>query len=222
MWDVSSSARVDHFIANSRATALRIGKYYRREAEVIHPPVDAEFFRLPETEPAREYFLIVSALVPYKLIDLAVAAFNRVRLPLKIVGQGPEEKKLRRLAGPTVSWLGAVGADDLRLLYQGARALIMPGEEDFGITALEAQACGTPVIALGRGGALESVRPHETGLFFEEANTESLLATLDNFGTLAFNKHALRAQAEAFARGPFKERIAAAVLRTWQGHKDRS
>jgi len=219
LWDESASARVDHFLANSANVARRIRKYYRREAEVIHAPVDTEFFQ-PAGGGADDYSLIVSALVPYKMIDLAIAAFNRFGGRLKIVGQGPDDKKLRRLAGANIEFLGAVDAPSLLRLYQGARALILPGEEDFGITALEAEACGTPVIALGRGGALETVIAEKTGLFFPEPKVASLLAALDKFRGLEFNKFEVRSHAMKFSRDIFKDKVEACIRGKWLEFKE--
>jgi glycosyltransferase involved in cell wall biosynthesis len=219
LWDESSSTRVDHFLANSVNVARRIRKYYRREAEVIPPPVDTEFFR-PADGGAEDYYLIVSALVPYKMIDLAIAAFNRFVGRLKIVGQGPDEKKLRRQAGANTEFLGAVDPPSLLRLCQNARALILPGEEDFGITALEAEACGTPVIALGRGGALETVIAEKTGLFFPEPKVESLLAALDKFQGLEFNKPEVRSHAMKFSRDIFKEKVQACIRQQWLEFKE--
>ncbi len=215
IWDVSSSARVDHFIANSGNVARRIGRYYRREADVIHPPADTEFFTLPEFEPDRRYFLVVSALVPYKRIGLAVEVFNETGEPLKIVGTGPDLRKLRKRAGPNIEFLGQVPADRLRDLYRGALALLMPGEEDFGICAVESQACGTPVIAYGRGGALESVIRDETGVFFSDLTPAGLRGALDNFRGVKFNKSSLRANAMRFSRSLFKQKLAAYVEDKW-------
>ena len=220
MWDVTSSARVDHFLANSRAVAKRIGKYYRRTAEVVYPPVDTDFFRPSGSDAPREFDLIVSALVPYKRIDVAIAAYNRAGLTLKIVGDGPEEKTLRRQAGPKIEFLGARPSSELLELYRRARLMIMPGEEDFGIAAVEAQACGTPVVALGRGGALETVVDGRTGLFFSALTPEGVLGALDKFRTLEFNKSALRTHALGFSRDVFKDRIAASIRRAWQAFKD--
>ena len=219
MWDESASARVDHFLANSENVARRIRKYYRRDADVVPAPVDTEFFRPADGRP-EDYYLIVSALVPYKMIDLAIAAFNRFDGRLKIVGQGPDDKKLRRLAGANTEFLGAVDSSSLLRLYQDARALILPGEEDFGITALEAEACGTPVIALGRGGALETVIAEKTGLFFPEPKVESLLAALDKFQGLEFNKPEVRSHAMKFSRDIFKEKVQAYIRRKWLEFKE--
>jgi glycosyltransferase involved in cell wall biosynthesis len=205
IWDESSSRRVDEFIANSRAVARRIRRYYRRESDIIHPPADTDFFKPGSAK--SEHFLIVSALVPYKRIDMAVRAFNRTRLPLKIIGTGPEYRKLKRDAGANIEFLGEVTPQELLLNYQEAQALIMPGEEDFGINVLEAQACGTPVIALGRGGALETVQSGQTGLLFSPASVAGLTAALDKFGRLTFNKNLLRENALRFSRESFKNKM---------------
>lgn len=219
-WDVTSSARVDHFIANSRCVARRIEKYYRRPADVVHPPVDTGFFRPADSETDRTYDLIVSALVPYKMIDLAIAAYNQLGWPLKIVGDGPDFKKLRRLAGAKVEFLGSLGKEALLKLYQGARALVLPGEEDFGISTIEAQACGTPVIAYGKGGSLETVVEGKTGVFFGELKPSSLLGALDKFKGLEFNKTNLCAHAQDFSREIFKEKIETSIRLKWRAFKD--
>jgi glycosyltransferase involved in cell wall biosynthesis len=218
VWDVASSARTDTFVANSRNVARRIEKYYRRKAEVIPPPVDTDFFR-PEKEPgisARgSYFLIVSALVPYKMIDLAVEVFNRRGQELWIVGGGPEYRKLRRAAKSNIRFLGSLPAEDLRQAYRGARALLQPWQEDFGIASLEAQACGLPVIAYSRGGARETVLPGKTGLLFDDLSAAGLSAALDNFQGLAFNKSTARKNAMRFSRPLFKKKISGFIRRAW-------
>ncbi len=218
VWDVASSARTDIFVANSRNVARRIEKYYRRKAEVIPPPVDTDFFR-PEKEPGisagGSYFLIVSALVPYKMIDLAVEVFNRRGQELWIVGGGPEYRKLRRAAKSNIRFLGSLPAEDLRQAYRGARALLQPWEEDFGIASLEAQACGLPVIAYSRGGARETVLPGKTGLLFDDLSAAGLSAALDNFQGLAFNKSTARKNAMRFSRPLFKKKISGFIRRAW-------
>ncbi|MBM3284265.1 MAG: glycosyltransferase family 4 protein [Candidatus Aminicenantes bacterium] len=219
VWDASSSSRVDHFLANSANVARRIAKYYRRHADVIHPPADTDFFYPAEGSPSRDYYLIVSALVPYKRIDLAVDVFNRNGKPLKIVGVGPDLSRLRRKARQNVEFLGQVLAPELRSLYQQAKGLILPGEEDFGIAAVEAQACGTPVLAYGRGGATESVVAGQTGLFFPELSPASLQRALDKFKGLAFNKSTLRSNAMAFSRQVFKEKLTSYFQRRWTEFK---
>jgi glycosyltransferase involved in cell wall biosynthesis len=219
IWDVASSARVDHFIANSANVARRIRRYYRRDAEVIHPPVDTEFFTLPAAPSERTYFLIVSALVPYKKIGLAVEAFNRTGDPLKIVGDGPDFSRLARRARPNIEFLGQVPADGLRDLYRGALAYLLPGEEDFGIAAVEAQACGAPVVAYGRGGALESVVPGRTGVFFADPSPAGLEDALDNFRGLKFNSSDLRSNAMRFSRPLFRQRLTACFEARWRAFR---
>ncbi len=222
VWDVASAARTDIFIANSRNVAQRIEKYYRRQAEVIPPPVDTDFYQPERTDGKSDkkkgqesYFLIVSALVPYKRIDLAVEVFNRNGLELRIVGQGPDYRRLRRAAKSNVRFLGNLSGQDLRQAYREGRALLQPWEEDFGIATLEAQACGLPVIAYGRGGARETVLPGKTGLLFEELSAAGLTAALDNFQRLAFNKSAARKYAMRFSRPLFKRRIHDFLRRAW-------
>jgi len=219
VWDESSAARVDHFIANSANVARRIMKYYRREADVIHPPADVDFFRPAAGAAKSGGFLIVSALVPYKRIDLAIEVFNHSGERLTIVGSGPDLGPLRKISRPNIAFLGPVSADELRSLYRKSRALLLPGEEDFGIAAVEAQACGTPVIALGRGGALESVVPETTGLLFPELTAPSLRAALDKFDGLKFNEAAVRAHAEKFSRQSFKEKLSASLEQKWAEFK---
>jgi len=173
LWDFASAARVDRFLANSENVRARIWKTYRREADVVHPPVDVERFHW---KPAEDYFLIVSELVPYKRIDVAVRLFSRNRRRLRIAGSGPELRRLQKMSAPNVEFLGRVPDDTLCELYASCRALLLPGEEDFGITPVEALASGKPVIALARGGALETV-PTFGGVFYEE----DLSAALEEF-----------------------------------------
>jgi glycosyltransferase involved in cell wall biosynthesis len=183
-WDVRTAGRVHHFVANSRHVARRILRHYRRRATVIHPPVDTG--RFAPADQVGDYYLVVSALVPYKRVDLAVEACTHTGRRLKVVGKGPELERLRTLAGPTVEFLGWQPDEALPELYARARALIFPGEEDFGITPLESMASGRPVAAFARGGALETVvgpedpqgRP-QTGEFFREPLAGDLAAALD-------------------------------------------
>lgn len=219
MWDESSACRVDRFVANSRTVAQRVRRYYGREADVIPPPVDTDFFQT--AGPPEDYYLIVAALVPYKRIDLAIEAFNRTRRPLKIVGQGPDEKRLRNAAGDNIEFLGALPPEELLSSYQRARALLIPGEEDFGINALEAQACGVPVIAFGRGGATESVIHGESGLFFDVLSANSLLEALDKFQGMTFNRNTIRANALNYSKSKFKQRMSSYFQDKWNEHKSR-
>jgi len=213
LWDESSSNRADHFIANSRTTAQRVQKYYRRQSDVIHPPVDSDFFQPDDQQ--EDYFLIVSALVPYKKIELAIQAFNLNGKILRIVGQGPEYKRLKKISKTNIQFLGSIDEDSLLKAYQRAKALIMPGEEDFGINALEAQACGIPVVSYARGGALETVISGETGVFFLDLSVDSLLGALDKLESIKFNKETIRAHAQNFSREKFKENIAAFLREKW-------
>lgn len=214
-WDVASSARVDCFVANSNHVAHRINKYYRRDARVIHPPVDLDRFRPSET--IEDYYLMASAFVAYKRIDLAIEAFNRMGLRLKIVGGGPEESRLKSLAGPTIEFLGSVDDAALADLYSRCRAFIFPGEEDFGITPLEAMASGRPVIAFARGGALETIKGMEdndpTGLFFKDQSAEGLSAAVEAFekNQSLFDADKIRAHASRWGRDRFKAEMAKAI-----------
>ena len=213
LWDRLASDRVDHFIAISNHVAARFAKFYRRESAVIYPPVDIE--RFPVVDCARDYFLVVSRLVPYKHVELAIDAFTRLGLPLKIVGDGPERDRLRALAGPNVEFLGFVGEDDLPGLIQGCLALIFPGEEDFGIVPVEAMAAGRPVIGLARGGLTESAVEGETAVMFREPTAASLIDAVSRFKPEDFepadlSKHAAKFSKQRFKR-EFSEFVAAKV-----------
>jgi glycosyltransferase involved in cell wall biosynthesis len=182
MWDTASAQRVDHFVANSRTVAARIRKHYRREAVVIHPPVDVQTGYLASR--VEDYYLFVGQLVDYKRADIAIEACKRLGRRLRVVGEGEQYKALRRLAGPTITFCGPLSDQELRDQYAHCRALIFPGEEDFGIVPVEAMSFGRPVIAFGRGGATETVRglflkestvaATASGLFFEEQTADSL------------------------------------------------
>ena len=212
LWDEVSARRVDTFIANSRMVARRIRKRYGREATVINPPVDTSLYR-PDTSAQGDYFLIVSRLIPYKRIDLAIKAFNRLGMPLKIVGGGRQEEELRARAGGNIEFLGKVPDAELKRLYAGCKAFIFPGMEDFGISPLEAQASGRPVIAYGAGGALETVVPGVTGEFFGDQSAESLADVVSRFDPGSYDPAAIRRHAETFDTEVFKQRIAGFVQR---------
>ena len=205
VWDEQAVQRVDKFIANSQFVAQRISKYYQRESEVIHPPVKASLFYLsPKLE---DYFLIVGRFLPYKRFDLAIDAFNRLGWPLKIVGDGPERKKLQAMAKENIEFVGLVSDQKLRDYYAHCRAFVFPQEEDFGITAVEAMASGRPVIAYRSGGALEIVQKDITGLFFEKQELASLIGTLKKFNPDNFNPQVIRRRAMEFDQEKFKEKI---------------
>jgi glycosyltransferase involved in cell wall biosynthesis len=222
-WDRRVSPRVTHFIANSEFIAQRIARCYDREATVIHPPVDVRFFTPGEggAEPAeRDYYLAASRWVPYKRMDLVAAAFRDLPARrLVIAGDGPEAVRVRRAAGPNVEFVGEVPRERLRDLLRGARAFVFAAEEDFGILPVEAQACGTPVIAYGRGGALETVRDVEngtaTGMFFGEQTAEAIAAAVRAFDQKLPTLRAAecRANAERFAAERFRTEFAAFVDR---------
>ena len=200
-WDRATADGVDHFIANSKFVAGRIRRHYGREATVIYPPVDTEYFT-PSGHPGGS-FLVVSRLVPYKRVDLAVEAFNRLGRPLVIVGDGPEASWLRAKARPNITFVGEVSDAALRSYYRRCAALVFPGEEDFGLVPLEAQACGRPVIAFGRGGALESVVDGMTGGFFFEPTADALMAAVRAFDQTSYDPAAIRSHAEQFSRRRF-------------------
>ena len=213
-WDRRASRRVDRFVAISDFVADRIARCYAREAEVIYPPVDVQRFEI--VPDGGDFYLVVSALVPYKRVDLAVQAARQLGRRLVIVGTGPEERRLRAMAGRGVEFLGWRSDAEVADLYARCRALLFPGVEDFGITPLEAMAAGRPVIALAAGGALETVIPPgkddtpPTGLLFERQSSEALASAMRDFEAAPdrFDAKALRAHAERFDRPLFKRRVA--------------
>jgi len=207
-WDRNSASRVDHFIANSHYVASRIRDYYGREVDaVIPPPVDTGYYTpAPDGDSAaaaEPYFLVVSALVPYKRIELALEAFRGRAETLLVVGTGPSRGRIEAIAPKNVRLLGWLPDEELRRLYRGCRATILPGVEDFGIVPLEAIACGAPVVAYGEGGALDTVKDGETGAFFREPTAASLSHAIDRVSGLRFNKESLRNWALGFSRERF-------------------
>lgn len=205
IWDVISANRVDYFIANSKNVANRIWKHYRRKATVIHPPIDTDFFT-PGDEDG-DFYLCVSRLVKYKRIDLAVKACNQMQLPLIVIGQGAEYERLKSIAGKTVQILGRQSDDVIRAHYRRCKAFIFPGEEDFGMTSLEVQACGKPVIAYKKGGALETVIDEKTGVFFEEQTVESLVKGIKRLEMISIDKNECRKNAEKFSYKNFIDQM---------------
>lgn len=205
LWDVCAASRVDHFVANSHTVSHRIQKYYRREAAVIYPPIAASEF-LPAAR-VQDYYLATGQWVPYKRLDLAIEAFNRLRRPLWIVGEGPEEARLRQLARSNIRFLGRPDDCEFKKILSECRALIFPGEEDFGMIVPEAHACGRPVVALARGGALETVVPRVNGLLFEEETAESLCSAVLQLESIEphLDARAIQATAEVFDEREFHQ-----------------
>ena len=209
IWDQQAAQRPDRYVANSAATARRVAKYYGREATVIYPPVDVQSARI--TESVGDYLLVVSRLIPYKRVDLAVEACSLLGRSLVVVGDGRDRAALESKAGPTVRFLGHVTREELNRLVASCQALLFPGEEDFGIVPVEAQAAGRPVIAFAGGGALETVVEGQTGLFFERQDVESLSEAIRRFDPRAFDPERIRQHALQFDTVVFRERIAQAV-----------
>lgn len=205
-WDYAAAQRVDHFIAISREIQERIRRYYGRESTVIYPPVDIQRFSARAQGPG-DYFLAGGRLIPYKRTDLAVRACSELGLRLLVFGDGRDRAALERMAGPSVTFLGRVPADELARLFASARAFIFPGLEDFGIAPVEAQAAGRPVIAFAGGGSLETVAPGRTGEFFAEQTVASLKDALERFDPLAYDPAACRANAEQFGEERFVEEL---------------
>jgi glycosyltransferase involved in cell wall biosynthesis len=216
LYDVATANRVDVYVANSKYVARRIRKIYRREAHVVYPPVDTEGFAL-ETQ-KEDYYFTVSRMVPYKKIDLIVEAFSRMPdKKLVVIGEGPEFEKIRSKAGPNVELMGYQPFEVVKRHMAHARAFVFAAEEDFGIVPVEAQACGTPVIAFGRGGATETVLPGETGLFFEEQTVPALIEAVQALeeGAHAFSPERIRKHAERFSQARFRTEMAGLVETEW-------
>jgi glycosyltransferase involved in cell wall biosynthesis len=206
-WDRRAAARVDEFVAISRAIQARIAGFYRRTSTIIHPPVHtADFQPAPEAE-VGDWFLVVSRLVPYKRVQLAVQAFNRLKLPLVIAGEGRDRERLEKMARPNVRFVGHVSDDERRRLMARCRAFVFPGEEDFGIAPLEANAAGRPVIAYAGGGALDTVVEGVNGTLFHQPTPESLAACVSQFDASAFDGRAIRAHAEQFDLRVFQQKL---------------
>jgi glycosyltransferase involved in cell wall biosynthesis len=216
-WDVSSAARVHLFVANSRFVAGRIKSYYGRPATVVHPPVDVAFFTSgPAGEEAsrEDYALMVSALAPYKKVEVAMAACEKMGMELRIVGEGPERDRLASMAGPRVRFLGSVPVEQLRDLYRGARLFLQPGVEDFGIASVEALACGTPVVAVDRGGIRDVVEDGRHGVLYPDwEGPTALCGAIDKALRIGFNALDLRDRAESFSVVRFTDRIRSLLSR---------
>ena len=210
--DLAGASRPDIFVANSAHVAARIERFYGRTAEVVHPPVDiAHFLRLPRSE--KDYYLVFGRVVPYKRVDIALDAVQLINRPLKVAGGGRGLDAVRTHAGPTAELLGRVADVERDALLGGARAVLFPGEEDFGIVPVEAQAAGVPVIAYGVGGARESVLDGETGVLFDEQTPRSLAAAIERFEGLTLDSETARRNARRFGRERFRAEMAAIIAR---------
>ena len=209
MWDYVAAQRVDRYVANSETTRLRIRRYFAREASVLHPPVETSRFQ--PTHDVSDEYLVLSELMPHKRIDLAVQAFNELRRPLLIVGNGPDARRLRRMAGPTVRFAGRVSDDEAARLLARSKALVVPATEEFGIAAVEAQAAGRPVIALCEGGARETVVEGQTGTFFDHPTLDELIAAVRGFDVDAIDPEACVRNAHRFDVSKFRTGMRAVV-----------
>ncbi len=209
-WDAATAHRVSRFVANSAYVAGRIERYYGREADVIPPPADTDFFT-PDPTAGRDYDLVVSALAPYKRIDLILEAYRGTGRRLLVVGSGPDEERLRKLAPGEATFLGAVDDVELRRLYRGSRVVVNAAVEDFGIVPLEAAACARPSIVFGEGGAPETVVEGETGVVFRDATPAALRAAVDSSDRVRFGDERLREWAEAHSRAVFESRFGSFV-----------
>ena len=215
IWDRSAADRVDVFVANSKYIAKRIENTYRRRAHVVYPPVNvADFSFHPQKD---DYYLTASRMVPYKRIDLIVDAFSKMPdRKLVVIGDGTEYKRIEAKAGPNVKLLGYQKFSVLKEHMQKAKAFVFAAEEDFGIMPVEAQACGTPVVAFGRGGSLETVVGGRTGTFFEEQTTESLIAAVESFERMSIDPHDVRSHAQKFSRERFRNEMQEVVESCWE------
>lgn len=215
MWDVTASSRVDYFVAISNHVSHRIRRYYDRESTVIYPPVDDEFYRPVSDKPlAVPYYLVVSGLVPYKRIDLAIEAFNQTGKKLIVIGEGPEKNRLIKTAKGNISFLGWASNENLRKWYSHCEALIFPGEEDFGIVPVEAQACGRPVVAFGRGGVLDTIIHGSTGIIFPEQTAASLIEALDTHEATQYNANTIIENSQRFSKNIFTGKLREYIAKT--------
>jgi glycosyltransferase involved in cell wall biosynthesis len=211
MWDAASAVRVDSFVANSSTVASRIQRYYRRESTVIHPPVDTTAFSVAAPSDLEDYYLMAGELVAYKRPDLAVRAFNEMKLKLVVIGGGEMLKEIRQIAGPNVTVLGSQPFDVLRQHYSRCRALIFPGEEDFGMVPVEAMASGRPIVAFGRGGATETVVDSITGVFFFEQTVEAISSAVRRLATVDIDPQKIATHAGQFGQAQFFQKMSAHI-----------
>jgi glycosyltransferase involved in cell wall biosynthesis len=218
IWDRISIERVDRLIANSNFVAKRIKKYYKRESVVIHPPVNVENFYISPVQ--NNYFLMVGRLLAYKRHDIAIQAFNKLGLKLKIIGRGPEIKRLKKIAGPNIEFLGRVPDEKIADFYSKCQAFIFPQEEDFGIVAIEAMASGRPVIAFRSGDIIENMEENKVGIFFDQQTSEAVMDAISRFKIREFDPEYIREKAKKFDKAIFKARIMEYVTQELEMHKN--
>jgi glycosyltransferase involved in cell wall biosynthesis len=212
-WDVLNTFRIDHLVANSNYVAKRINKYYKRDAEVIHPPVNTDFFS-PNGKESEDFYVVFSRFVPYKRIDLAIKACTDMRKRLVVIGDGEQRDYLKSIAGKTIEFTGRIPDEEVRDYLQRCKAMIFSAEEDFGIVPVEAQACGRPVIAYGKGGALETVKSGVTGVHFNNQTVPSLKKAIVDFEKIEFNQKDILNHAKYFSKDRFKEEIKNQVMKS--------
>jgi glycosyltransferase involved in cell wall biosynthesis len=217
VWDKVSADRVDHFIANSNFVAERIKKYYQKESVVINPPTTVNNFYISDKR--QDYFLIVGRLIAYKKHDLAIQAFNKLGLPLKVIGRGPEMKKLKKMAKSNIEFLGRIPDEELPKYYAQCRAFIFPQEEDFGIVAIEAMASGRPVIAYRGGDIPEHIEEGKTGIFFNNQTPEDLIEAVKKFRDIDYNPEYIRSKSLKFDKEIFKSKIKDYIEEELERHK---
>ncbi|MCX6812621.1 MAG: glycosyltransferase [Candidatus Berkelbacteria bacterium] len=219
-WDLAASARPDFYIANSKNIQARIEKFYHRQSEVVYPPVDTNFYNPKESEIKKnDFYLFVGRFVPYKKADIVIEAFNKLGIELRLIGAGPEEKHLRKVAKENIKFLGRATDEVLFDNLKSARALIFPSEEDWGIVPVEAMACGTPVIAFGAGGATETVVAGKTGEFFGQQSPESIIAAVKKSNPEKYKFADLRAQALKFSAENFRRNFKICVDKMYSEYK---
>ncbi len=220
IWDLAASARPDFYIANSENIKARINKFYHRDSVVVYPPVDTSFYNPKKSDiEKKDFYLFVGRFVPYKKADLVIEAFNKLGVELRLIGSGPEEEKLKKMAKPNIKFLGRASDEVLFNNFKSAKALIFPSEEDFGIVPVEAFACGTPVIAFGSGGATETVIKGKTGEFFLKQTPESLIETIKNFDPERYKFEDLRSQAEEFSNEVFAKNFKSTIDKMYSDYK---
>jgi glycosyltransferase involved in cell wall biosynthesis len=221
LWDRISSDRVDAYIANSQFVSRRIKKYYNKNSDVINPPVNIDRFLIASKKPSEEYYLMVGRLIAYKKHDIAIEAFNRLGLPLKIIGRGPELKNLKKRARKNIEFLERVDDDSLAEYYAGAKAFIFPQEEDFGIVAIEAMASGRPIIAYRGGDIVEHMIEGDMGVFFDRQTADDIVAAVERFNTYSFDPSLIRSRSLRFDREIFKRTIKNYIEQKYAAHIQR-